>query len=211
MSLTMLENPHRLHQAAVVRGFLFQLHGVGARRRGHAPQTHRAASEDELVAGPHLRHGDAVVVGEDGEALLPGADDVVAQRQLLEQGGDVGLLDDFQVFVRGVAAQSAHGRGGVVDGNAALAEQGLDVGQPEGAVLRVHQPLAVAEKHNSKYLPHLVGVFYSNVKEPIHSTTQSEASFGDNIQSFHVVSLDMPLTMMAFSIDYMRYHLLRKC
>ncbi len=70
-----------LHQAAVVGGFLLQRHGVGARGGGHAPQAHRAAGDGKLVAGTHLRHGDAIVVGEDGEALLPGAYHIVAQRQ----------------------------------------------------------------------------------------------------------------------------------
>lgn len=192
-------------------GFLLQLHGVGARGGGHAPEAHRAAGDGELVAAAHLRHGHAVVLGQHGEALLAGADDVVALRQLPEQGGDVGLLDDLEVFVRRIAAQPAHGGGGVEEGYAALGEQCLDVGQAEGLVCCIHQPLAVAEKDKTEYLPHLVGVFYSNVKKPIHSTTQSEASYGDNIQSFLVVSLDMPLMMMAFSIDYMKYHLLRMC
>ena len=78
-----------------------------------------------------------------------------------------------------------------------------DAGELPAAAEKVVHGVLLPQPHQD--------VFYSNVKKPIHSTTQSEASYGDNIQSFLVVSLDMPLMMMAFSIDYMKYHLLRMC
>lgn len=80
----------------------------------------------------------------------------MAEGYLAQQLRDVGLLDDLQVFVGGVATEAAHGGGGVVDGDAALAEQGFDVGLPEGLVCGVHQPPAVAEEHLAEDLPHHV-------------------------------------------------------
>lgn len=73
-----LHKTDMLHHLEVVGGFLFQLHGVGAGRGGHAPESHRTVGEGELVVGTHLGHWNAVILGEDGETFLSGADDIVA-------------------------------------------------------------------------------------------------------------------------------------
>ena len=88
-----------LHHLTVGGGFLVQFHGVGAGGGGHAPETHQAASEGELVVRAHLGDGDAIILRQDRKTLLAGADDIVAAGYLGEQQRDVGLLDNLEVFV----------------------------------------------------------------------------------------------------------------
>ena len=75
MTVIVLRNSLRLHQATVGGGFLLQFHRVGARGGEHDPEAHQAVADDELAACTHLRHRDAIADGEDWKSRLADAYD----------------------------------------------------------------------------------------------------------------------------------------
>lgn len=103
-----LHKTDMLHHLEVVGGFLFQLHGVGAGGRGHAPEAQFpwfgdggavAYAQMELVVGAHCGDWNAVILGEDGETFLSGTNDIVAAGNSCQQRRDIGLLDNLEIFV----------------------------------------------------------------------------------------------------------------
>ena len=73
----------------------------------------------------HRRGGHTVVFGDDREAFLPCAYEVMAKGHLFQECGNVGFLHNVQVLVGSITAEAAYGSSGVEDADALLAKQCL--------------------------------------------------------------------------------------
>ena len=84
-----------------------------------------------------------------------GAAEIVAQREPVQQGSDVGRLDNLKMFVGSIALQADDGLGGVENSDATgLAERDY-IGMLEAVVGRA-EVLLVAEKDLTDDAPHVV-------------------------------------------------------
>ena len=95
-------------------------------------------------------------------------DDGLALGKLFEKQTDVGRLHYFQKFVRGIVLKSAHGGGGIVEGDAFLRQELYQVFLIESLLAGKEEMLLVIKKEKSEDSPHVI--LQVGVKE-IHAPT----------------------------------------